>query len=136
MLTDQVFLDVLLVLFGVPTAAYGFVKSPLWGWMVAPVRRRAAKTRARWEAVEAWNREWEARVQRLEVCWDSMTDRMDTIETAIAPTNGDRRPISDRVDTVKYQGKVINSNIGALAAWMAKLNPHAEPPVILPLPDR
>ena len=68
---------------------------------------------------------------------DNMDTRMENFEVAIAPTNGDRRSISDRLDSVKYQTRVVNTNITALAQWLADQHPEAsKPPVIIPLPER
>ena len=55
-------------------------------------------------------------------------DRLDTIETAIGeikealrPTNGDRRSISDRLDTVKQQTNQNADEIKALRTDVSKL---------------
>jgi hypothetical protein len=109
----------------IPTALYGFVKSPLWGWILTPILRHR-KERKEW-----WNR-----VERLEIWVDNMDERMDSFEHAIAPTNGDKRSISDRLDTVKYQGKVHHANHVSLALWLQARHPEAEPLTVLPLPER
>lgn len=65
-----------------------------------------------------------------------LEDRVEQLEIAVAPTNCDKRSISDRLDTVKYQTRVTNMNVTALANWLSDQYPESPPPVIHPLPDR
>lgn len=100
------------------TGAYGALK-PLRTWV---------KTTIQEEAVEA--------AKPLYDQVKSLDGRVSAVETAIAPTNGDRRSISDRVDTTKYTIKVTNDNVKSLAQWLHDINPGSPPPVIHDLPER
>lgn len=124
-LTDYVALDILITLSTIPPAIYGFVKSPLWGWIAGPIHRHRLT-----------EREWRQRVERLEIWMDNQDTRTADIELAIAPTNGDKRSISDRLDTVKYNTRITNTNITALAKWLSDIHPNQPPPVILAIPER
>lgn len=118
-------LNLLLIICTVPAAIFGFVKSPLWTWIVTPILKHRMT-----------QREWRQKVEILGMWADGMEERMESLEIAIAPTNGDKRSISDRLDTVKYRTGVMNNNVMALADFLVKLNPDHEPPVFVPLPDR
>lgn len=65
-----------------------------------------------------------------------ISTRVGTLEQAVAPTNGDRRSVSDRLDTVKYQTKVLHDNISILAEWLEKTTPNSPPLILHDLPER
>lgn len=66
----------------------------------------------------------------------TLNTRLDSITLEMAPTNGDRRSVSDRLDTVKYQNKCVNGNLESIAEWLHEQFPAAAAPALNPLPDR